>query len=198
MVQHGRLKCVGKLSWAFPILKWFFSISLHWLWPLCVADVDECFNQDICGIGGRCVNLPGSYKCECHSGFRSKSHRSPACEGKKTQVIVTLCILEHRPPTDTAPTMCVSFSTSFSDINECLNPDTCPNEQCENTPGSYECVPCLPGHEARAGICYGKCSSAIQQNWSLVAFYHYTKTLRKPKPAEIETQKKAWHSFSAL
>ena len=45
----------------------------------------------------------------------------------------------------------------ISDINECLNPDTCPSEQCENTPGSYECVPCLPGHEARSGTCYGEC-----------------------------------------
>lgn len=48
------------------------------------------------------------------------------------------------------------FSSHISDINECLNPDTCPNEQCENTAGSYECVPCLPGMEAWAGTCYGE------------------------------------------
>uniref|UniRef100_A0A672G603 Latent transforming growth factor beta binding protein 3 n=1 Tax=Salarias fasciatus TaxID=181472 RepID=A0A672G603_SALFA len=91
-------------------------------------DVNECSKQDICGAGGHCVNLPGSYKCECHSGFRSKSHRHPI------------------------PVL--FFYPSIPDINECLNPNTCPNEQCENTPGSYECVPCLPGHEARAGTCY--------------------------------------------
>ena len=56
------------------------------------------------------------------------------------------------------------------DINECLNPDTCPNEQCENTPGSYECIPCLPGHEARNGICYGEYNPAVQRNVSLIYF----------------------------
>lgn len=46
-----------------------------------LADVNECSKQDICGVGGQCVNLPGSYKCECHSGFRNKSPRQPVCEG---------------------------------------------------------------------------------------------------------------------
>lgn len=54
------------------------------------------------------------------------------------------------------PDICKNPCSFFLDINECLNPETCPNEQCENTPGSYECVPCLPGHEARAGTCYGE------------------------------------------
>uniref|UniRef100_A0AAZ3SBY0 Latent-transforming growth factor beta-binding protein 3 n=1 Tax=Oncorhynchus tshawytscha TaxID=74940 RepID=A0AAZ3SBY0_ONCTS len=82
--------------------------------------VNECSKPDVCGQGGQCVNLPGSYKCDCHKGFRSKSQRQPACE----------------------------------DINECLDPSSCPNEQCENTPGSYECVPCFSGHQAQGGVCY--------------------------------------------
>ncbi len=60
---------------------------------LLFADVNECSKQDICGVGGQCVNLPGSYKCECHSGFRSKSHRHPACEGTKTLIIMKLWII---------------------------------------------------------------------------------------------------------
>uniref|UniRef100_A0A6Q2ZCU0 Latent transforming growth factor beta binding protein 3 n=1 Tax=Esox lucius TaxID=8010 RepID=A0A6Q2ZCU0_ESOLU len=85
----------------------------------CVLDVNECFKSDICGQGGQCLNLPGSYKCECHKGFRSKSQRQPACE----------------------------------DINECLDPSSCPNELCENNQGSYECVPCPAGHQAQGGVC---------------------------------------------
>lgn len=121
---------------------------LHWLYLFCWADVNECSNQDICGFGGQCFNLLGSYRCECHSGFRSKSHRHAVCEGTDTLVAVTLWTSPQR----------LSFICKilFPDINECLNPDTCPNEQCENTLGSYECVPCLPGHEARAGTCYGE------------------------------------------
>ncbi|TSP36062.1 Latent-transforming growth factor beta-binding protein 3 [Bagarius yarrelli] len=40
------------------------------------------------------------------------------------------------------------------DINECLDPATCPNAQCENTVGSYECIPCQPGHKVHGGVCY--------------------------------------------
>lgn len=53
--------------------------------------------------------------------------------------------------------VCVCLmSSNASDINECLDPNSCPNDQCENTPGSYECVPCLPGHQAQGGVCYGE------------------------------------------
>lgn len=52
------------------------------LLSLTVSDVNECTKQDVCGAGGQCVNMPGSYKCECHKGFRSRAHRPPACEGE--------------------------------------------------------------------------------------------------------------------
>lgn len=93
MVQHGRLKCIGELDWVG------FHLKLFLLWVIrsftgsilfCCADVNECLKQDICGVGGQCVNLPGSYKCECHSGFRSKSHRHTVCEGTKTLIIMPL------------------------------------------------------------------------------------------------------------
>ena len=31
------------------------------------ADIDECLTYK---CGGRCVNLPGSYRCECDNGYR--------------------------------------------------------------------------------------------------------------------------------
>lgn len=55
-------------------------------------------------------------------------------------------------------------SLSISDVNECLNPDACPGELCENTVGSYECVPCLPGHEARGGTCFGE-RAGVNKAW---------------------------------
>ncbi|CAG00601.1 unnamed protein product, partial [Tetraodon nigroviridis] len=130
MVQQGRPKCIGEPSW----VSWsWFSGSRPMLDCACAfwcADLNECSKQDICGVRGQCINLPGSYKCECHGGFRIKSHRNPICE----------------------------------DVNECLNPDACPGELCENTVGSYECVPCLPGHEARGGTCFGE-RAGVNKAW---------------------------------
>lgn len=36
--------------------------------PLCLVDIDECEDPSACSQ--LCVNLPGSYKCECEAGFR--------------------------------------------------------------------------------------------------------------------------------
>jgi len=35
-----------------------------------VADIDECINPSLCESGTRCVDLFGSYRCECKHGFR--------------------------------------------------------------------------------------------------------------------------------
>uniref|UniRef100_A0A9J7Z310 Latent transforming growth factor beta binding protein 3 n=2 Tax=Cyprinus carpio TaxID=7962 RepID=A0A9J7Z310_CYPCA len=97
-------------------------------------DVNECIKPDICGVGGHCTNLHGSYKCECLPGFRSKSRRQPLCEDNYKQFMF--------------------IQNGLFNINECLDPSICPNEQCENTVGSYECIPCQPGYQAQGGVCY--------------------------------------------
>ncbi|KAK7925516.1 hypothetical protein WMY93_007826 [Mugilogobius chulae] len=110
-------------------------------------DDNECESEP-CGHGrGYCINVDGSYKCHCRQGYKHLVQH-----GRLKCVDVNECA---------RPDICGLGATSKShrhpaceDINECLSPDTCPNEQCENTPGSYECVPCLPGHEAKGGICY--------------------------------------------
>ena len=92
MVNHGRLRCTGEWGWANSMLCFCLDGDqmVHWLCPLCSADVNECSKQDICGVGGQCINLPGSYKCQCHSGFRSKSHRHPVCEGANRLIAAIL------------------------------------------------------------------------------------------------------------
>lgn len=65
--------------------------------------MNECSKSAICGVGGQCVNLPGSYKCECHSGFRSKSQRHPACEGTNTLICYDIVDVSARA----FPTLCV-------------------------------------------------------------------------------------------
>ncbi|XP_061595317.1 latent-transforming growth factor beta-binding protein 3-like isoform X2 [Cololabis saira] len=148
---------------------------------ICVDD-NECESEP-CGHGrGRCVNIEGSYKCLCRTGYkhtvqnkRLKCTDVDECSKQDICGVGGYCVnlpgsykcechsgfrsKSHRHP-------------ACEDINECLNPDSCPNEQCENTPGSYECVPCLPGHEAHGGTCYdinechnpGICPNGICEN----------------------------------
>ena len=39
----------------------------------CNADVDEC--SSVAGVcnNGRCINMAGGYRCECHPGYRPTS-----------------------------------------------------------------------------------------------------------------------------
>lgn len=87
MVQQGRPKCIGESGGVSS--SWFSgSRLLYCSCPFSYADLNECSKQDICGVGGQCVNLPGSYECECHRGFHIKSHRHPICEGANCQTVV--------------------------------------------------------------------------------------------------------------
>ncbi|XP_061754345.1 latent-transforming growth factor beta-binding protein 3 [Nerophis ophidion] len=147
-------------------------------------DDNECESEP-CGQGrGFCVNTEGGYKCHCRQGYKHMVQH-----GRLKCVDVNEC---SKHDICGAGGQCVNLPGSYKcdchsgfrskshrhpvceDINECLSPDTCPNEQCENTPGSFECVPCLPGHEVRAGICYdinecqkpGICSNGRCENLS--------------------------------
>uniref|UniRef100_A0A8C9QTX8 Latent transforming growth factor beta binding protein 3 n=1 Tax=Scleropages formosus TaxID=113540 RepID=A0A8C9QTX8_SCLFO len=128
------------------------------------VDENEC-ESDPCGPGrGSCINTMGSYRCRCLHGYKLLVHH-----GKLKCIDVNEC---YKPNTCGEGGQCINLPGSYKcecfkgyrsksprqpvceDINECLDPRTCPNAQCENTPGSYECVPCLPGHQAQGGVCY--------------------------------------------
>jgi len=43
-------------------------------------DINECTaTKDICGRNANCANLPGTFRCECPSGFQGNP--LVACEG---------------------------------------------------------------------------------------------------------------------
>lgn len=44
----------------------------------------------------------------------------------------------------------------LADVNECMDPSSCPSGRCVNTPGSYKCVSCGVGYQPRNGRCIGE------------------------------------------
>ncbi|XP_033707039.1 nidogen-2 isoform X1 [Tursiops truncatus] len=123
------------------------------------VDVNECatgFHR--CGPNSVCVNLLGSYRCECRSGYEFADDRHT-------------CVLIAPPPNpcedgrhNCAPAsqaQCIHHGgSSFScaclpgyagdghqcnDVDECLENRCHPSATCSNTPGSFSCR-CQPGY----------------------------------------------------
>ena len=48
-----------------------------------IVDIDECRGTHACeNTSSTCVNTPGSYQCECRSGFRKIPKNNTNCQGK--------------------------------------------------------------------------------------------------------------------
>uniref|UniRef100_A0A674B5G2 Latent transforming growth factor beta binding protein 3 n=1 Tax=Salmo trutta TaxID=8032 RepID=A0A674B5G2_SALTR len=141
----------------------YAGYRLHPQRNACVDD-DECDTEPCGHSRGICINTEGSYRCRCLHGYKLLVYH-----GKLRCIDVNEC---SKPDICGQGGQCVNLPGSYKcechkgfrsksqrqpaceDINECLDPNSCPNDQCENTPGSYECVPCLPGHQAQGGVCY--------------------------------------------
>uniref|UniRef100_A0AAR2JRS0 Latent transforming growth factor beta binding protein 3 n=1 Tax=Pygocentrus nattereri TaxID=42514 RepID=A0AAR2JRS0_PYGNA len=128
------------------------------------VDENEC-DWEPCGQGrGTCINTVGSYRCNCHPGNKLVVHH-----GKRRCVDINEC---SKPDVCGIGGHCVNLPGSYKceclpgfrsksrrqpvceDINECLDPSACRDGQCENAVGSYDCIPCQPGHQAQGGVCY--------------------------------------------
>ncbi|XP_039540030.1 adhesion G protein-coupled receptor E5-like isoform X1 [Pimephales promelas] len=42
-------------------------------------DIDECKDPDVCGTNAVCINLPGSFICECHPGYSNYGNNQSKC-----------------------------------------------------------------------------------------------------------------------
>lgn len=83
LIEDGT-RCEGgfwhkKWSNMFFLLPHWCSFFIRVFSPLHVTDVDECRTGIVCGVHG-CVNLVGTYRCECRNGFIFNSI-SKLCEG---------------------------------------------------------------------------------------------------------------------
>lgn len=130
------------------------------------VDVNECatgFHH--CGPNSVCTNLPGSYSCDCRSGYEfADDHHT--------------CILIAPPPNPCADgshscapadqARCIyhggsTFSCTClpgytgnghqcTDVDECSENRCHPSATCYNTPGSFSCR-CLPGYHGDGFQC---------------------------------------------
>lgn len=71
-----------------PVFYFGLFIFMPAVWTslsLLLSDIDECQNGPVCQQNADCLNLPGSYRCECKAGYRFTP--TGQCLGKDVLVI---------------------------------------------------------------------------------------------------------------
>ncbi|XP_033634915.1 fibrillin-2-like [Asterias rubens] len=116
------------------------------------TDINECYELGRCA-NGQCVNVQGSYYCQCNPGFDLTEDRMSCQDINECRVNVNVCL--HGTCQNTLGSYdCLCFpgykasvdSRYCVDINECNNRGVCINGDCENLGGSYKCV-CQEGYK---------------------------------------------------
>uniref|UniRef100_A0A673FYD1 Nidogen 2a (osteonidogen) n=1 Tax=Sinocyclocheilus rhinocerous TaxID=307959 RepID=A0A673FYD1_9TELE len=98
-------------------------------------DVDECAEGlSSCGAHSYCVNLSGSHRCQCESGFEF-GFDGRTCQGKKHLHFLSLCFV-----------VC-------ADVDECRDQPCHTQALCSNSPGSFQCQ-CQPGYHGDGFLCH--------------------------------------------
>ncbi|XP_029317689.1 fibulin-1-like isoform X1 [Cottoperca gobio] len=113
-------------------------------------DVDECRAGNVCG-GHGCINLVGTYRCECRTGFIFDSI-TKLCEDVNECRHYPMQLCAHKCENTEGSYQC-SCTTGFKlsqggrnceDVNECeANPCS---QECANVYGSYQCY-CRRGYQ---------------------------------------------------
>ncbi|XP_053372780.1 uncharacterized protein LOC123559692 [Mercenaria mercenaria] len=120
-------------------------------------DVNECDNNtlNLCSVKSSCVNIDGGYTCSCEAGFRLENDQR-TCTGCDEFTFGVNCA--NKCDCGVGASSCDSVTGCVckdgwtgdkcdSDKDECqTNVCKAANEQCVNTPGSYECQ-CKSGYE---------------------------------------------------
>ncbi|KAM4711708.1 fibulin-1-like [Anableps anableps] len=127
-------------------------------------DVDECLVANVCG-NHVCVNLDGSYRCDCRAGYRF-SNITEVCEDINECKYYTWRRCAHVCENTEGSYRCRCISgfrlapdgRSCEDVNECLTGrHNCASGQvCLNTEGSFHCqhkITCDTGYKVTDNTC---------------------------------------------
>ena len=127
------------------------------------SDIDECSLIQECDINAECINLPGSYECECADGFYGNgltcvegSCKDSDCPAHEQ------CISPRRSDCECEEGFYRNDSGKCVDVNECEKTNEChQNATCSNTEGSYNCN-CKTGFFGTGLSCLeGECFDTI-------------------------------------
>uniref|UniRef100_A0A8C3ICT1 Nidogen 2 n=1 Tax=Chrysemys picta bellii TaxID=8478 RepID=A0A8C3ICT1_CHRPI len=152
------------------------------------VDVDECAESlSRCGHRSVCINSPGSYRCECPSGYQLAVDRpvcvpipppsNPCEDGSHTCASADRARCVHHGG-GSFSCVCLAGYTgnghNCSDVDECAEGRCHQAAACYNTPGSFSCR-CKPGYQGDGFHCTpGKGSRAEglmqceRQDWPIL------------------------------
>ncbi|RXN16421.1 fibrillin-1 [Labeo rohita] len=111
--------------------------------PIPSTNIDEC--REIPGVcdNGVCINMIGSFRCECPMGF-VYNDKMLICED------IDEC---QNGPVCQQNAVCLNVPGSFRYRNECAeNPNICSPGQCIDMVGSYRCI-CPNGFKSMPDLC---------------------------------------------
>uniref|UniRef100_A0A8C3PBM4 Nidogen 2 n=1 Tax=Chrysemys picta bellii TaxID=8478 RepID=A0A8C3PBM4_CHRPI len=130
------------------------------------VDVDECAESlSRCGHRSVCINSPGSYRCECPSGYQLAVDRpvcvpipppsNPCEDGSHTCASADRARCVHHGG-GSFSCVCLAGYTgnghNCSDVDECAEGRCHQAAACYNTPGSFSCR-CKPGYQGDGFHC---------------------------------------------
>ena len=130
--------------------------DLQWEYFTC-PDIDECrLGLDKCHHNATCINLPGSYDCQCNHGFKGNGHDycnktcTLQCEHGKCSgepEYKCLCELGWTGEDCSQDCGCHKHSTCGSGVGVC--------DQCQHLTTGEQCEACMPGSYGTAsrGVC---------------------------------------------
>ncbi|CAH8488553.1 unnamed protein product [Schistosoma margrebowiei] len=131
----------------------------------CNLDIDEC-KLGTHNCEQVCINTPGSYLCECHSGYKLNLTDRKSCH----QVTCNpRCTINQGFCSDDGICTCRPGFTGpdcSEDIDECKTGAHNCSQRCINTYGSFSCE-CYEGYESQSGDglnCKSKCSERCMSN----------------------------------
>uniref|UniRef100_A0A671U7B3 Nidogen 2 n=1 Tax=Sparus aurata TaxID=8175 RepID=A0A671U7B3_SPAAU len=101
-------------------------------------DIDECAEGlSTCGAHAQCMNLPGSHRCQCQSGFEF------GFDGNDTMCVFALECVEERGPAGVFHHLWLLHffpgPSIFSDVDECSSSPCHVDARCINGLGSFQC-----------------------------------------------------------